>query len=440
LHERAEAVVGDLLSDGPLDAAFGNVDVAFYLVHSMGDRGDFVANEARAASAFADAAAAAGVKRIVYLGGLFPDDAELSPHMQSRHQVGEILRASGVPVLELRASVVIGAGSLSFELIRSLVDRLPVMITPRWVDVPAQPISVDDLLDYLLISLTAPLPKHQVYEVGGAEVCSYGEIMMAYAAARGLPCRMIRVPLLTPRLSSLWLGLVTPVYARVGRRLIGSMRHPSVVNRPGAEALLGRQPVGVAEAISRACTGDATDGPRWNDVASAAGVLHPRPAGAEPPLTDHRTRQSSASPAAVFAAVESIGGRRGWYFGDILWQVRGYLDLLVGGVGMRRGRPHPTRLRCGDIVDCWRVSHIERPRHLCRVAEMRLPGLATLEFTVTDVEGGTRIEQLASFWPEGAWGTLYWYSLWPVHSVIFPRLLAGLVRSAELAESDCQRL
>ena len=429
-----EVVAGDVLAPDSLSAACAGIESAVYLVHSMGARGDFEEQDRRAAENFARAAHAAGVKRIVYLGGLGDAQADLSAHLRSRHEVGEVLRASGVPTIELRASIVIGAGSLSFEMVRALVERLPVMVTPRWVDTPAQPIAIDDLLAYLLEALELPAASSRVFEIGGREVVSYGGIMREYARQRGLRRWMLRVPVLTPRLSSLWLGLVTPLYARVGRKLVDSMRHATVVRDDTALRAFAVRPMDLAEAVTRALSGEEEELAltRWSSALSSAGPVRDwggvRFGGR---LVDARVRDTVATPARAFAPVRRIGGATGWYYGDWLWRLRGALDLLLGGVGLRRGRRDPEHLRVGDELDCWRVEAYEPDRRLRLSAEMKLPGRAWLEFEVVPTEHGARIHQTALFDPVGLPGLLYWYSIWPLHQFVFEGMLRALVRAGE---------
>ncbi len=427
-------VQGDVRDGASLAPALAGVEVAYYLVHSMGSTGDFQEHDRRAARAFAAAARAAGVGRIVYLGGL-GDSTELSPHLASRQEVGRILRTEGPPTIELQASVVLGSGSLSFEMIRALVERLPVMITPRWADRLAQPIAVEDVLAYLLAAATVPLEGPEVVQIGGPERVSYRGLMAEYARQRGLRRLVLPVPVLTPRLSSLWLGLVTPLYARVGRKLVDSLRHDTVVDSPRArERFPEVEPLGVAAAVARSLSQEdrAFAETRWSDARSAAG--DPAPFGGErlgSRLVDSREVTVPRSPAAAFAPVRRIGGSTGWYFGNALWRLRGFLDLLVGGPGLRRGRRDPETPRPGDAVDFWRVEAYEAG-HLLRLrAEMRLPGRAWLQFEVVgrgaDV---STIRQTALFDPAGVLGLLYWYALWPLHSLVFGRMLAGIAAAA----------
>ncbi len=428
-----EVVSGDVLDGASLDSALRGVRVAYYLVHSMGSAGSFEEADRQAALNFGRAAKAAGVERIIYLGALGGDEQELSPHLRSRQEVGRILRQSGVPVLEFRASIVIGSGSLSFEMIRSLVERLPVMITPKWVKVPAQPIAIDDLLEYLGAALEIPVADCRVYEIGGADQVSYADIMRVYARQRGMRCRMIPVPVLTPFLSSLWLGLVTPLYARIGRKLIESIVHPTVVKDPSALTTFAVRPVGVEEAVRRALASEEEEfaTTRWSDALSSSGDL-PSWGGVQfgSRLVDSRTVRVAASPADAFKVIERIGGDTGWYAWNGLWRLRGFLDLLAGGVGLRRGRPSAQTLQVGDTLDFWRVEAIEPERHLRLAAEMKLPGRAWLEFEVTGDGASTTIRQTATFDPVGLAGRMYWYALYPVHQLVFRDMLQAIAREA----------
>lgn len=430
--DAVETCAGDVLDRASLEGALQGVETACYLVHSMGADG-FEANDRLGAANFGAAARAAGVQRIVYVGGLGRAEEDLSPHLRSRHEVGRVLGEAGVPVLELRASIVIGSGSLSFEMIRSLTERLPVMITPRWVHVRAQPIAIDDLLDYLEEAASMPVDRCRTYEVGGADQVSYADIMREYARQRRLPLRMLPVPVLTPYLSSLWLGLVTPLYARVGRKLIESIIHPTVVEDTTALDVFAVRPVGMAEAVRRALAREDREfaQTRWSDALSSAG--EPRAWGGVRfgmRLVDSRRLRVAAPPEAAFAPIAVIGGETGWYCCNLLWRLRAALDLLAGGVGFRRGRPHPRELRVGDPVDFWRVEAIEPGRLLRLAAEMKVPGRAWLEFAVEPGGDGSWIRQTAVFDPLGWLGRAYWYALYPVHQVVFAGMLRRIGREA----------
>ncbi len=402
-----EVQAGDVLNSASVNEAMAGVTTAYYLVHSMGSTQSFEDQDRVAAQNFANAARAAGVERIIYLGGLGQSTDELSAHLRSRQEVGEILRSTGVPVIEFRASVVIGSGSLSFEMIRALVERLPVMIAPRWVSVAAQPIAIADLLSYLIAALDLPLDGSKTFEIGGSDRVSYGGLMREYARQRGLKRLVISVPLLTPRLSSLWLGLITPLYVRVGRKLIDSIRHETVVEDQTALSTFPIQPSGFRDAISAALKADGKH-----------------------LLTDFRTIRVSVGPEAAFAPIRKIGGARGWYYANWLWQLRGWLDNLAGGVGLRRGRRDADALQVGDTVDFWRVEAIEPGRRLRLSAEMKLPGRAWLEFKVTEDSAGCLISQTATFDARGLLGRAYWYSVCPLHEFVFSGMLRGIAARA----------
>lgn len=433
-----ETVAGDLLDPASLEGAFTGVHTAYYLVHSMGAHGDYRESDISAARAFGAAARRAGVRRIVYLGGLAQDDGSLSKHLKSRLETGEALRESGVPVIEFRASIVIGSGSLSFEMIRALVERLPLMICPRWVGTEAQPIGIDDLLAYLIAALDLPEGGSRVFEIGGAHRASYGDLMKEYARQRGLKRLMISVPLLTPHLSSLWLGLVTPIYARIGRELIEGLRNRSVVLDTSALDTFAIRPAGLTESIARAIRNEdrAFATSRWSDALQSGGgprLLVNAQFGTR--LVDVRTMHVNVGPDRAFAPIARIGGTTGWYYGDRLWRLRGFIDLMMGGVGMRRGRRDPDQVAVGETLDFWRVEACEPGRRLRLAAEMKVPGRAWLEFEVVPDATGSTIHQTAMFDPIGLPGILYWYALVPVHGFIFGGMLREIARRAVLSRS-----
>jgi len=429
-----ELVKADCLDRASLTPAMVGVGTAYYLVHSMGSPGRFEKKDRQAAQNFADAAREAGIRRIIYLGGLGEQDQALSAHLRSRHEVADILRSSGIPVIEFRASIVIGSGSLSFEMIRALVQRLPVMICPRWVAVKAQPIAVEDVIAYLMAALELPPGQSSVFEIGGPDQVSYGEIMQEYARQSSLRRWMIPVPVLTPRLSSLWLGLVTPIYARIGRKLVDSMRNPTLVHDASASTVFDIKPKGLREAIERALRREDQEFAltRWSDALSSSG--EPRSWGGVQfgtRLVDSRTVQVSVSPTLAFTPIRQIGGANGWYFANFLWWLRGTLDLLVGGVGLRRGRRDPHTLAVGDALDFWRVETYEPDRRLSLAAEMKLPGRAWLQFEVEPNSKGSLIRQTAIFDPAGLAGLLYWYAIYPIHNWIFSGMLHSIASRAE---------
>jgi uncharacterized protein YbjT (DUF2867 family) len=423
-----ELVRGDLLQPASLGAAFSGVDTAFYLVHSMQAGAEFEAQERQAAANFAQAARDAGVRRIVYLGGLAHGE-DLSAHMRSRAATGDILRSGGVPVIEFQASIVIGSGSASFEMIRALVERLPVMIAPRWVNTAAQPIAIEDVIEYLAAAIRLPFEGNLTVEIGGKDVTSYVGIMREFARQRKLRRWILRVPFLSLSLSSRWLTLITPVYASIGRRLIESVRNPSVVRSPIARELFAVRPMGITRAIERALANE--DQPaaetRWSD-ARAQGSSAPGPG--HDLLTNEQKIRVPLPPDQAFAPIRRIGGRTGWYFGNVLWRLRGLVDLMMGGVGMRRGRPDPETPLPGSTLDFWRVELYEPGRRLQLFAEMRVPGRAWLEFRADPDGPSTVIRQTAQFEPRGLSGLLYWYLLWPVHELMFRGMLRRIADAA----------
>ncbi|HEX6952836.1 MAG TPA: SDR family oxidoreductase [Gaiellaceae bacterium] len=436
-----DVVAGDVLDAEAVRCALEDVEVAYYLVHAMGSSDSFEQLDRRAAVIFAQAAHDAGVKRIVYLGGL-GSGPELSAHLASRQEVGRLLASTGVETVEFRASIVIGSGSLSFELVRSLTERLPVMITPRWVRTRSQPIAVEDLVTYLVAALDLEPGAGGVFEIGGADVANYGELMREYASQRGLHRLLIPVPVLTPRLSSLWLTLVTPVYARVGRKLVESLPHETIVHDRRALEVFPIRPRGYRQAIARALLNEdrAFAQTRWSDALNAGERgTQLRDDETRGRLVDSRTREVPVDPARAFAPIRRIGGENGWYYGNGLWKLRGLLDLFVGGVGLRRGRPDPETPTVGSTLDFWRVEAYEPDRLLRLRAEMRLPGRAWLQFEVDGNESGSAIAQTAIFDPSGLAGLLYWYALWPLHALVFRGMLAGIAGGAARHEAACGR-
>jgi uncharacterized protein YbjT (DUF2867 family)/ligand-binding SRPBCC domain-containing protein len=414
-----DVMQGDCLDEQTLDRALAGVDTAYYLVHSMAAGPDFVDVDRRAAENFGRAAARGGVRRIVYLGGLTDAEGALSAHLKSRAETGELLLASGIPVVEFRASVVVGAGSLSFEMIQALVERLPVMVCPRWIATLTQPIAIDDVLAYLEAALDLPDGTRGVFEIGGPEVVSYGEMMRQYARLRGLCRLLLPVPVLTPRLSGLWLALVTPTQARVGRALVEGLKNATIVRSTAARHTFRIEPMPLRAAFLKAI-----------DEGTAARVK-----------VDMRTVIVDVSPAQAFAPIRRIGGATGWYFGHLLWSVRGRLDRWLGGVGMSRGRRDADSCVVGDVIDGWTVAAYEPDRRLRLSADLKLPGRGWLEFEVTPLAGGTRsrIHQTATFDPRELLGQAYWHAIRPVHAVIFRGMLARIARQAVDSEASSVR-
>ena len=436
---RVQLVAGDVLRPETLAAALEGVHTAYYLVHSMRGGPDFERRDAEAAAAFGRAAAAAGVRRIVYLGGLGDAATELSHHLRSRQECGVALAAAGVPVTEFRAGVIVGSGSVSFEMVRYLTERLPAMVCPRWVTTRAQPIAIRDVLSYLVAALSVPESAGRVIELGGADVLTYGEMMRGYAAVRGLRRWLVTVPVLTPRLSSYWVHLITPIPADIARPLIDGLRNEVVVRDGGVARRLFPDvvPLGYREAVRLALgrlKASAVE-TSWSDALAASRAdrdvvtLTQR----EGMTFERREILVDAPPEATHRTVCGLGGARGWPVMGWAWRVRGALDRLVGGVGMRRGRRHPDELRTGDALDFWRVEAVEAPSLLRLRAEMKVPGEAWLEFETRPEGTGTRLVQTAIFAPKGLWGHVYWTMLYPFHAVIFGRMVRRLARTAEVS-------
>jgi uncharacterized protein YbjT (DUF2867 family) len=483
--DEVEVVEADAADPDGAAAALDGVHTAYYLIHSMLGGERFEEADRTAARVFAEQARRRGISRLVYLGGLAPagDGPGLSPHMRSRAEVGRILLESGVPTAVLRAAVVIGSGSASFEMLRHLTERLPVMITPRWVERRVQPIAVRDVLRYLACAADLPPEVSGSFDIGGPEVLTYRSMMHRYAGIAGLgPRRVLRVPVLTPRLSSHWVGLVTPIPGALATPLIESLRHDAVCRDHAVARWIPDPPEGLTgfdDAVDLALRRirEAVVTTRWSSGSVPGAPSDPLPtdpswAGGSL-YTDLRRRTTDAPPEAVWAAIESIGGETGWYSLPVAWQARGLIDRVVGGVGLRRGRRDPNRLRVGDAVDFWRVEELVPGRLLRLRAEMRLPGLAWLELGVTrdDVtgdgvsEGGpardgathddlggakdggeegakdggggrTLYRQRAVFYPRGLAGQLYWFSLRPFHGLVFGSMARNLVHRASFPEAD----
>ena len=429
----ADCVAGDVLHPDSLVPALHGVEVAYYLIHSMGTGADYAARDREAAGNFAAACAAAGVRRIISLGGLGESASALSKHLASRQEVGDVLGTGSVPVTELRAAIIVGAGSASFEIIRDLARKLPVMICPRWVRSRCEPIALSQVLEYLVGVLDEPRTIGQVLEIGGGEVLTYQQMMRECAAALGKRVRIITVPVLTPRLSSYWLNLVTSVPMSIARPLVEGLRNDVITTDQRIRAWIPVAPMTFRQAVERALAEDGA-GPLASRWTGASGGTVSRPSSRPTAiLRDERTLSAYASPAALFAAVEGIGGTTGWYYANWLWRLRGAIDRLLGGVGMRRGRRDPLSVLLGDPIDFWRVEEVVPGERLRLRAEMKVPGAATLEFEVGTAADGKRafLIQRAEFDPRGGWGRAYWTALRPVHALVFRGLAAGVVRAAE---------
>ena len=438
-HPGVTGVRMDALEPDQVRAALSGCRVAYYLIHSMDKKGgDFAETDRRAAEIFRDAAADAGVERIIYLGGLGDEHDDLSQHLSSRAEVGEILGSSSTPTTTLRASLIIGAGSASFEIVRHLVEKLPIMITPRWVRNRTQPIGIANVLDYLVACVDDPRVLGQTFDIGGPDIVSYGGMMQTYARVAGLKRRiMIPVPFLTPGLSSHWIHFVTPVTAELAKPLVRGLRNETLVDpekdlhRLFPDLELTSLDNATRQALKRHQELDVET--FWSDagVLPEPGALYP----GDPPWVgtaylDRREIVLDADPGAVWEPIRRIGGKNGYYYGNLLWAIRGALDLLFGGPGLRRGRRHPESLRVGDALDFWRVIKVEEPTHLRLVAEMRLPGRAHLDFRLEEHATSTRLRQTASFEPRGLVGRLYWWSVWPLHHFVFNGMLRGIAEAS----------
>ena len=427
-----EVVEANLEDETTLAQQLSGCAVAYFLVHSMQAGKRFARQDRELAAHFAAACAAAGVQRIIYLGGLGESGEDLSEHLASRREVERILASGPVPVTTFRAAMIIGSGSASFEILRYLSERLPIMIVPRWVRTESQPIAIRNVLNYLIDAIAVPETTGRTLQIGGPDVVRYDQLLQIMAAARGLPRRIIiPVPVLTPVLSSLWIHLVTPLNAHVARPLAEGLRNRVVVTNDDAARLMPQELLGVNDAIRSALDAEA----RF-DVESSWSAAGPMPgdpgwAGGDV-FEDSREMVIPAAPAAVFEVLTRLGGKQGWFRYNRLWRLRGVMDRLVGGPGTRRGRRDPQRLAWGEAVDFWRVVEIETDRRLTLRAEMKVPGVAVLDFALTPVDGNaaTRLVQTARFRPRGLAGLLYWYLVLPFHKPVFDGLIDGIRAAA----------
>lgn len=432
--ENVEIRQGDLLDYDSLDGVMRGVDVAYYLVHSMADGVQgYIERDYTAAENFSAAARGAGVKHIIYLGGLGECNKFISPHLEARQNVGELLRQSGVPVTEFRAAIVIGSGSMSFEMIRYLTERLPILFTPKWITTLCQPIAIENILDYLILSLTEPRSIGSVFEIGGPDVLTYEDIMRGYAAARQLKRWLINLPFLTTRMLAIGADVVTPLPFPYLRILIEGLKSEVVVHDHSAREVFQVELIPYAQAlhqaIERSGVGEVETYWRGGETGLLAGRTHKEIEGM---FIEQRRLETSADPVAVYNTFASLGGKEGWYFGDWLWQVRGLLDRLVGGPGMKRGRRSQEEIHVGEVLDGYRVETVNTG-HMIRLRnEMKAPGPAWMQFEVQPgAKGGSLYIQTAFFEPHGVMGLLYWYSLYPFHQIIFNGLAQAIVRRAE---------
>lgn len=433
---QVESAQGDVLQPASLVAAMREVSVVYYLVHSLGGGGDFSERDLVAARNCANAAKSAGAQRIIYLGGLGDPQSDLSPHLRSRHETGAALREAGVPVTEFRAAVIVGSGSLSFEMIRYLTERLPVMICPKWVFTRIQPIAIRNVLDYLVAALDCQASTGRILEIGGRDVLTYAEMMTGYAQARGLNRHLLAVPVLTPRLSSYWVHLVTPIPASIAQPLIKGLGNEVVVRDALARDLFPAIiPLDYSTAVTLALEklGAHDVATAWSDaLTSSQGEKMPVSLVSTEGMVIERRQQIVATASEkVYRSFARLGGERGWLYLDWTWQLRGMVDRLFGGVGMRRGRRDPEDLRVGDPLDFWRVEMVEPGRLIRLRAEMKVPGRAWLEFKAApQADGQTLLTQTAFFEPKGLFGLVYWYALYPIHSLIFSGLIRQLAKQA----------
>lgn len=444
--DRVETVEGDATDAAAVARAVGDVDVLYYLVHSMAAGKGFADADRRAAQVVSRAAADAGVSRLVYLGGLHPEGVALSPHLRSRVEVGETFLASGVPTLVLQAGVVIGSGSASFEMVRHLTEVLPYMPAPKWVRNRIQPIAVRDVLHYLLGAVRVPDDVNRAVDIGGPDVLRYGQMMNGYAVEAGLRQRPIAsLPVLTPRLASHWVNLVTPIPAAIARPLVESLQNECVMKDHAIDDLVPppeRGLTGYRQAV-RLALGRVQDDSvetSWADAEVLGVPSDPLPSDPDwsgrVVFTDARTAHTSAPPEALWRVIEGIGGENGWYSSPLLWAIRGWMDRLVGGIGLARGRRSRARLGVGDALDFWRVEALEPGRMLRLRAEMKVPGLAWLELRASPDGAGSRYDQRAVFFPRGLAGRLYWLAVLPFHGVVFAGMAARITAAAEVTATD----
>ena len=437
-----EIIAGDVLKPETLPPAFKDVTIAYYLVHSLsaGEK-KFEEQDIIAARYFSNAASSARIKRIIYLGGLGAEEDTLSPHLRSRQNTGRILREGDVPVTEFRAGVIIGSGSLSFELIRYLTERLPVMICPRWVSTRIQPIGVTDVLRYLSACIEIPESTGTIIEIGGTDVMTYADMMLKYAKVRGLKRLLLHVPLLTPRLSSYWVGLVTPIPNSIARLLIEGLKNEVICRSTKAHELFLFTPMGFEEAVKLAL--ERFQSGQVETVWHSSTWAFPQSSSISEQLTnkegliiERHQIKTTVSASSIFKVIKSLGGANGWLYAQWLWRIRGMLDRLSGGIGFRRGRRSPAELRTGDPVDFWRVEAYEDDKLLRLYAEMKLPGKAWLEFQIhQESPKNNKLTQTAYFEPHGLAGQLYWASLYPFHRIIFRGLIQSIISKAEQSDS-----
>lgn len=428
-----ELVQADALQPDTLAPALAGVDVAYYLVHSMASGRGFDQRDLEAARNFAAAAVAAGVRRIIYLGGLIPPGSH-SPHLRSRAATGDVLRASGLPVIELRAGIIVGPGSAAFEVIRDLVNHLPLMITPRWVRARCSPIALSNLLHYLVRLGVEQEVEPAIYDVGGPEVVSYEQMMLAVARRSGKRPLILPVPLLSPGLSSWWLKLVTSVPTPIAQALIAGLEHDFVADSAAIEQRLPQQLLGFEEALDEVERSELANEVPAQWVEGAFPIRDYNPAYAFYAKRAGGSAVSAASPTSCWRVLQTIGGDQGYFYLNGLWRLREFLDWCVGGKGLHHQRRDPKHLRMGDVVDSWRVIGLQQERRLTLKFGMKAPGAGVLEFELTPLPEGCRVTATAYWHPAGVWGLLYWYALIPAHLVIFKGMTKGIAAQAEALE------
>ncbi len=431
ITRNTELYVGDVLSPDTLEAPCRNVDAIYYLIHSMGSgQGDFEDLDRQAAKNVARIAQQSGVQRIIYLGGLGKKSDDQSPHLRSRHEVAELLGSTGIPVTELRAAIVVGAGGSSFEIIHHLVNRLPLMVCPRWVNTKTQPIAIGDVLGYLRKSLELPETTGCTYDIGGPDIMTFREMMLAVAKVLRLRRLLLQVPVLTPKLSSYWVNFVTPMNTALARTLVESLRHETVCEDDSAPSVFSIAPTPMSTAIADALRGVA---PGDSPLKSNSGFVN-RMTVVEPShlFQDRRVLPAQTTPDHLFTTLCSLGGDNGWFYADRLWRLRGWMDRVFGGVGMRRTPRPPGIPVVGDTIDFWRVEACEPDKRLLLHAEMNVWGHAWLEFLCDPAAAGeAQLTQTAWYYPRGLWGFVYWHLVLPLHSLVFPGLAREIVRRAE---------
>lgn len=432
----AEIFQGDVLDEASLNDALMGIETAYYLIHSMGSDSEFSKTDVIAAENFARAAENQNVKRIIYLGGLVSSDEILSKHLSSRLETGQTLRKFSVPITEFRAGVIVGSGSLSFEMIRYLTERLAVMITPKWVNTKTQPIAIRDVLRYLIEALKVEKSTGEIIEIGGEDILTYKDLMNIYAEVRGLKRYFINVPVLTPRLSSHWVGFVTPLPSAIAKPLVDGLKNELICKSTKAKELFNFKPITYKQAVKLALQRNKEGKTEtiWfssysSGMKDSASPVHLTQK--EGMIIEKRETVVNANIESTFKAFTSLGGKNGWY-ANFLWRIRGYIDLIFGGVGLRRGRRSETELIPGDPLDFWRVEAIEQNKLLRLRAEMKLPGKAWLQFQVkNNGDNKSTLTQTAFFEPKGLWGLLYWYSIYPLHGLIFGGMIKAIKKAAE---------